>query len=60
MSSGEANVTIEVKIDEDSGGKTGKIIVRGVSILHKGCLNGGLGRALGKRGADGRHRYWND
>jgi heat shock protein beta len=29
MSSGEANVTIEVKIDEDSGGKTGKIIVRG-------------------------------
>ena len=31
MSSGEANVTIEVKIDEDSGGKTGKIIVRGES-----------------------------
>jgi len=33
MSSGEANVTIEVKIDEDSGGKTGKIIVRGESLL---------------------------
>jgi heat shock protein beta len=29
MSSGEANVTIEVKIDEGSAGKTGKIIVRG-------------------------------
>lgn len=42
MSSGEANVTIEVKIDEDSGGKTGKIIVRGESTL-SGCLEEVLG-----------------
>lgn len=55
MSSGEANVTIEVKIDEDSGGKTGKIIVRGKS------LERGLQGALIKRGrADGRYWYWND
>ena len=55
MSSGEANVTIEVKIDEDSGGKTGKIIVRGKS------LERGLQGALIKSGrADGRYWYWND
>ena len=42
MNSGEANVTIEVKIDEDSGGKTGKIIVRGKSTLYKGVLREGL------------------
>ena len=41
MSSGEANVTIEVKIDEDSGGKTGKIIVRG-ELLEGGLQWAGL------------------
>ena len=35
MSSGEANVTIEVKVDEGSGGKTGQIIVRGQSVCRK-------------------------
>jgi len=31
MSAGEANVTIEVVLDE--GGETGKLIVRGVSVV---------------------------
>jgi heat shock protein beta len=34
MSSGEANVTIEVRIDEGSAGKTGQIIVRGESDVY--------------------------
>jgi len=46
MSSGEANVTIEVKIDEDSGGKTGKIIVRGESRLDYHCLKETSGKEL--------------
>jgi len=34
MSSGDANVTIEVKVEEGSGGKRGQLIVRGQSV-HK-------------------------
>lgn len=37
MSSGEANVTIEVRIDEGSAGKTGQIIVRGKSVVDTDC-----------------------
>jgi heat shock protein beta len=37
MSSGEANVTIEVRIDEGSAGKTGQIIVRGESVVYTDC-----------------------
>jgi heat shock protein beta len=37
MSSGEANVTIEVRIDEGSAGKTGQIIVRGEPDVYTDC-----------------------
>ena len=31
MSAGEANVTIEVKVEEGSGGKRGELVIKGLS-----------------------------
>lgn len=41
MKSGEANVTIEVRLNE--GGKTGEIVIRGMSEYYKIELNGRYG-----------------
>lgn len=51
MSSGDANVTIEVKIEEGSGGKRGQLIVKGQSMSSLTCV------VCGVKLINGRYRY---